>query len=84
MAHKGLTLALGMIVVAAPPAHASAPVPAPGMTAPAGTPSTRYCMRVELTGNIIEPVRCWTRAEWADQGIDVDLEWAKEGVGIIG
>jgi hypothetical protein len=40
-------------------------------------------MRIELTGNIAEPVRCWTRAEWAEQGVDVDQEWQAEGVGVI-
>lgn len=52
--------------------------------APPGTPATRYCMRVTLTGNIIEPVRCWTRDEWAAQGVDVDREWAREGIRTIG
>lgn len=54
-------------------------------TAPAGTAATRYCMHVEaVTGSRIEPVVCWTRAEWADQGVDVDAEWAREGVRVIG
>ena len=48
-----------------------------------GTPDTKYCMRVELTGNVIEPVRCWTRDEWAEQGVDVDRDWADEGVRVI-
>jgi hypothetical protein len=39
-------------------------------------------MRVELTGNVAEPVVCWTRGEWAEQGVDVDKEWAKEGVAV--
>ena len=90
MAHKGLIFALGMMV-AASPLSASQPDfgpiengKSPIATAPAGTPDTRYCMRIELTGNIIEPVRCWTRWEWAEQGVDVDKEWAKEGVRVIG
>ncbi|GAA4723714.1 hypothetical protein H9L13_11630 [Sphingomonas lutea] len=52
--------------------------------APPGGPDTRYCMRVEVTGNAADPVRCWTRADWADQGVDVDRDWAKEGVRVIG
>ena len=61
--------------------------------ATAGTPSdspspsddvaTRYCMKVEpLTGSRLETVECWTRAEWAEQGVDVDKDWPKEGVEI--
>ena len=50
--------------------------------APPGDASTRYCLRVEVTGNIVDPVHCWTRDQWADQGVDVDKEWAEEGVGI--
>lgn len=52
--------------------------------APPGTATTKYCMRVVLTGNVVEPIRCWTRGEWADQGIDVDKEWAREGIRVIG
>ena len=52
--------------------------------APQGSESTRYCMRIELTGNIVEPVRCWTRDQWAEQGVDVDREWAREGLRVIG
>ena len=81
MAHKELILAFGMIV-AASPVSASRSVPA---MAPAGTPETRYCMHIEaITGSRLEKVVCWTRAEWADQGVDVDVDWAKEGVGTIG
>lgn len=53
--------------------------------APAGTPETRYCMHVgPVIGNLAETIECWTRAEWADQGVDVDKEWDKEGVRTIG
>jgi hypothetical protein len=82
MAHKDLVLALS--VIAASPLLAANTGPAPTMPAPAGTPETRYCMRVEVTGNIVDPVECWTRDEWAEQGVDVDKEWAKEGVSTIG
>ena len=91
MAHKELLIALGMIVAISPVSAAqpdSGPLrtsvdPPPTAAAPPGTPDTKYCMRVELTGNVIEPVRCWTREEWADQGVNVDQEWAKEGVRVI-
>jgi hypothetical protein len=90
MGHKLLIGALGMTVAFSPLSAQpdSGPLeprlhPAPATPAPPGTPNTQYCMRVELTGNVAEPVRCWTRGEWAEQGVDVDLEWAKEGVSVI-
>jgi hypothetical protein len=36
-----------------------------------------------FTGSLIETTRCWTRAQWAEQGVDVDKEWSKEGVAVI-
>lgn len=53
--------------------------------APAATPDARYCLRVEpTTGSRIEMVRCETRYEWSLLGVDVDREWAREGVRVIG
>lgn len=83
MARTFLIVALGL-AAAVSPAAANQPDPMPVTTAPAGGPDTRYCMRVELTGNVVEPVRCWTRQKWAEQGVDVDKEWVKEGVRVIG
>ena len=83
MAHKQLAIALGLFV-AISPASAADPDPAPMTGAPVAGPDAKYCMRVELTGNIIEPIRCWTREKWAEQGVDVDKEWAKEGVAVKG
>ena len=82
MTHKGLIVALGAIFVASPLSGASMepPVTTP---APPGTPGTLYCLHVEVTGSIVEPVQCWTRDEWAEQGVDVDKEWAKNGVGVL-
>ena len=37
-----------------------------------------------ITGSRIEQVKCWTRAEWAGNGVDVDEDWAREGVRTIG
>jgi hypothetical protein len=89
MAHKELVFALGMLVAASPlPATTQEPMPQepaliPG--APPGTPETRYCMRIEaITGSRLEEVKCWTREEWAEQDVNVDMEWAKEGVRTIG
>lgn len=90
MVRKGLIVALSMIVAVSPlsaqpdsgaieTVHA-----APATTAaPPGNPGTKYCMRVELTGNIIEPVLCWTRGEWAEEGVDIDRDWHREGVRVI-
>ena len=82
MACMKSVVALSMIIAVSPLAAANpqqAPVPAP-----AGSADARYCMRVEpITGSLIERVRCWTREKWAEQGVDVDKEWAKEGVTVI-
>jgi len=83
MAHKALVVACS-IVLAASPAWAANQYPAPA-PAPPGTPETRYCMHIEaITGSRIEKLKCWTREEWAEQEVDVDAEWAKEGVRTIG
>jgi hypothetical protein len=81
MAVKIAIAALGFIATAAPLAAAHLPDPP---VAPAGTEATRYCMKIEITGSRIEEVKCWTRREWAEQEVDVDKEWAEEGVRVIG
>lgn len=83
MAYKELVVALSMVVAASPLlATSREPIQ---KTAPAGTAETRYCLRVEaVIGSRLETVRCWTREEWAAMEIDVDKEWAKEGVKVIG
>ena len=84
MAHKELAVALSLIA-ATSPVSASNPKPIPMTPAPTGSADTLYCMRVEpVTGSRIETVECWTRREWAYQGVDVDKDWAKEGVRVIG
>ena len=81
MAHGKLMLALALAAASAAPA-AAAPE---ARVAPAGTSDTRYCMKIEwITGSRLERVKCWTRAEWAAQGVDVDREWPREGVRVIG
>ena len=82
MAYKALVLPLSILAAASP---VSASVQDQGSGAPDGTSETQYCMRVEaVTGTRIKEVKCWTRAEWADRGVDVDVDWAKEGVRTIG
>jgi hypothetical protein len=78
-----LVIVLGVIAAGSP---VSATVHDPALAgAPAGTPGTRYCMHIEaITGSRIEKLKCWTREEWAEQGVDVDRDWPKEGVRTIG
>ena len=84
MAHRELIMALSLIA-AASPVWAANPRPMPAPIPPTENPNTRYCMRVEpVTGSRIETVRCWTREEWVEQGVDVDKDWPREGVRIIG
>ena len=83
MSHTKLTVALG-ILIAGGPALAQPYASDPRAGAPAAGPGARYCMRVEAaTGSRIERVMCWTRQEWADQGVDVDQDWRMEGVSVI-
>ncbi len=75
MTLRTIALALGVIALAAPLSAA----------APAGTSDTKYCMHIEAaTGSRVEQIKCWTREEWAQQGVDVDRDWAKEGVRTLG
>ena len=81
MAFKSLALALATILAATP--AAATQQDQPRSAAPPGTPTTLYCLRVTLTGSAVEPVKCWTREEWAEQDVDVDREWAANGVRTI-
>ena len=72
------------LVAAASPGWSKTPEPREMATAPTDGPNARYCMRVEpVTGTRVELIRCWTRQEWAEQGVDVDKDWAKEGVAVL-
>lgn len=82
MAHKELIMVLS-VIAAASPVSASSPEPIPA-AAPAAGPDAQYCLRIEAsTGTILERVRCKTRDEWASLDVDVDKEWAREGVAIV-
>jgi len=84
MALKVLAVAFSTIV-AISPLSAASPEADPTAGAPAASADAKYCMRVEaFTGSHIETTKCWTRQEWADQGVDVDKEWAKDGVAVKG
>jgi hypothetical protein len=80
-------MALNELMVAVSLVAAALPSPAnpPTAGAPAGSPTTRYCLRVEpVTGSRIETIQCKTRDEWAALELDVDQEWAENGVRVIG
>jgi hypothetical protein len=82
MTRKRLVMALS-IAFAASPVLASIPdgVPMP----PAGSPQTQYCLRMEpIIGSRIATIRCATRDEWAQLDVDLDQEWAENGVRVIG
>ena len=52
--------------------------------APAGDTSTRYCLRVDpITGSRMETIQCRTREDWATLEVDVDQEWAENGVRVL-
>lgn len=94
MALKILAVALSMIA-AVSPLSATTPEPTPKTLPPTEAPGTEYCLRVgPYTGTRLEAVQCWTRQEWAEQCdndewpfpdqqcVDVDKEWARNGVRI--
>ena len=79
MAHP-LLLVLRVIAAQAPDTNAMPVTPAPP-----GGPEARYCLRVDpLIGSRIETIECKTRGEWAALELDVDQEWAENGVRVIG
>ncbi len=85
MSHWKLAATFGLIAVAASPGLAQPAERESVAGAPAAGPDARYCLRVEpVTGSRVERVRCWTREQWAGLGVDVDREWAREGVRVIG
>jgi len=75
-------LAAALTIAASPVMASQSTAPTEG--APPAPADALYCMRVEAhTGSRIETVECWTRDEWAEGGVDVDQDWAKEGVKVI-
>jgi hypothetical protein len=82
-ARKEFVLALSMIV-ATSPVLAAQPEPTPVAGAPTAAADARYCLRVEpITGSRLGAIACETRDEWAQLGVDVDKEWAEDGVRVI-
>ena len=73
-----------LIIIAASPSWASQPEPVAQWGAPAAPPYARYCLRVDpVTGSRIETIQCRTREEWARLDVNVDQEWAENGVRVI-
>ncbi len=83
MAYKESIVALAMII-AASPVSAALPAPIGEASPPAESPNARYCLRVDpTTGSRMETIQCRTREEWAQLDVDVDKEWADNGVRVI-
>ena len=85
MSRMNLAVALSALVAAASGASAASLQWAQGEPAPAGSESTRYCLRVDPnTGSRMETLQCYTRAEGASLEVDVDKDWAAHGVRTLG
>lgn len=83
MAWKTILLA-SIMVEGAMPVLASQSDDGARARAPEASAGALYCLRVEAaTGTRLETVQCWTRDQWAEMEVDVDAEWAKEGVRVI-
>ena len=83
MAHTGLIAAVTALIAASGASGASLQSTSP-TAAPAGTQTTRYCLRVDpITGSRMETIQCRTREEWASLEVDVDQEWAENGVRVM-
>ena len=87
MAHRMFFIAAGIALVGTPATagSSSAGEQKAKTAAAAKSDSKKYCIEYEkVVGSRIEELKCWTREEWAEQGVDVDKDWAKEGVRTIG
>jgi hypothetical protein len=82
MSKKKLAVLSGLML-ATSPVLAQDPATNSTTGAPPAGPNAKYCMRIApATGSLVEVVRCWTRDQWSDQGVDVDKAWAEEGVSV--
>ena len=83
MAQTAWIAALSAIIATSAVASAQ-PEQIQGAGAPPAPADALYCLRTEpVTGTRLEDVQCWTREQWAEQNVDLDKEWAKEGVSVI-
>ena len=70
-----------LVIALATAAAASPAVAAPSSPTPVANARGEFCLKVgPMTGSLMETVLCYTREEWADQDVDVDKEWARNGV----
>jgi len=83
MALKSLVIAFGAVLVAAAPAAAgnNAKAEKANASEPAGSSKaaqeTKYCIKETDTGTHLESKECRTKAEWAQEGIDIE-QFAKK------
>jgi hypothetical protein len=83
MAYKHMLFVLSVVALASP-LYASQLQPRQQPGAPDAPPEARYCLRVDpVTGSKIETIRCETRETWAQLEVDVDVEWAANGVRVV-
>lgn len=84
MTCKHIAFATILVAAAASPLSASQPQPMRESAAPEAPADARYCLRVDPpTGSRIETIRCETRWDWSMLDVDVDQEWAENGVRVI-
>ena len=77
-------LFLAFAIVAPASAGLASQMPA-GEAAPPAPESALFCLRIEaVTGTRLEDVKCLTRQQWAELEVDLDAEWPKEGVRVVG
>jgi hypothetical protein len=75
-----IAVSLGMMMATVQPVSSDATATG----APEGGPTTRYCLRIDpVIGTRVPTIMCNTRQDWADLGLDVDQEWADNGVSVI-
>ncbi|HUP68132.1 MAG TPA: hypothetical protein VM145_07975 [Sphingomicrobium sp.] len=80
MAKTYPSLAFGLLVTASP---ASATL-VMTQAVPAAAPNALYCLRMEpITGTRIGSIECRTRDDWAALEVDLDEEWAENGVRVV-
>jgi hypothetical protein len=80
-----LLFAAVVAIASISPAIAAQSEPTPAEGAPPATEGAKYCLRVEpTTGSRIELIQCETRYEWSLLGVDVDREWPRDGVRVVG
>jgi len=83
MALKSLAIAFGMVLVASAPAAAGTNSKAEKVNASEQSGAskaekeTKYCIKETDTGTHLESKECRTKAEWAQEGIDIE-QFAKK------